>query len=85
MPDITPHHPKRSLPDDSGFTPNPRSAYVELGLTSCFSFLRGASEACDLVQTAWEAGYDALGVADHNTLAGVVRFYVEAERRISAR
>ena len=80
MPDITPHHPKRSLPDDSGFTPNPRSAYVELGLTSCFSFLRGASEACDLVQTAWEAGYDALGVADHNTLAGVVRFYVEAEK-----
>ncbi|AUJ63740.1 error-prone DNA polymerase [Aestuarium zhoushanense] len=80
MPDITPHHPKRSLPDDSDFTPNPRSAYVELGLTSCFSFLRGASEACDLVQTAWEAGYDALGVADHNTLAGVVRFYVEAEK-----
>jgi error-prone DNA polymerase len=51
------------------------SAYVELGVTSPFSFLRGASDAIELVLTALEAGYDAIGIADRNTLAGVVRMH----------
>ena len=51
------------------------SPYVELGVSSPFSFLRGASDAIELVQTALALGYDAIGIADRNTLAGVVRMH----------
>ncbi|MEA3079667.1 MAG: error-prone polymerase, partial [Sphingomonadales bacterium] len=51
------------------------SAYVELGVTSPFSFLRGASDAIELALTALSQGYDAIGIADRNTLAGVVRMH----------
>ncbi|MDZ4139801.1 MAG: error-prone DNA polymerase, partial [Erythrobacter sp.] len=56
-----------------------RSDFVELGLVSCFSFLRGASDAADLVQAAHAHGYDAIGLADANSLAGVVRLHTEAK------
>ena len=46
---------------------------------SCFSFLRGASDPVDLITTACALGYDAVGIADVNSLAGVVRFHVEAQ------
>ncbi|MEM7543990.1 MAG: error-prone DNA polymerase [Pseudomonadota bacterium] len=77
MPDMDNHRPRRTLTDD-GFSPNPRAAFVELGVTSCFSFLRGASDAVDLVATAWAQGHDAIGIADLNTMAGVVRLHAEA-------
>ncbi len=65
--------------DVSGvFAQNPRAAFVELGVTSPFSFLRGASEAVDLVAAASALGYDALGIADLNTMAGVVRLHSAA-------
>ena len=70
--------PRRRLTGD--FPPNPRAEYVELGVASPFSFLRGASEAPDLVQTAHSHGYDALGIADLNTMAGVVRLHAEARK-----
>ena len=35
----------------------PRAPFVELGLVSCFSFLRGASDAVDLMLTARALGY----------------------------
>lgn len=73
-------HDRRSLAkEEEGFTPNPPSPYVEFGLASCFSFLRAASDACDLTATANALGYDALGIADRNTLAGVVRLHTEAQ------
>src|SRR4051794_10359461 len=53
-------------------TPSP---FVELGVSSPFSFLRGASDAIELVQTALLLGFDAIGIADRNTLAGVVRMH----------
>ncbi|MEQ8771716.1 MAG: PHP domain-containing protein, partial [Erythrobacter sp.] len=56
----------------------PRAPFVELGLVSCFSFLRGASDAVDLVLTARAQGYDAIGIADANSFAGVVRIHTEA-------
>ncbi|MBH9536399.1 error-prone DNA polymerase [Novosphingopyxis sp. YJ-S2-01] len=59
------------------FQPNPRAPFVELGLMSPFSFLRGASDAVDMAVRALELGYDALGIADINTMAGVVRHHVE--------
>src|SRR3982751_5624274 len=51
------------------------SFYVELGVSSPFSFLRGASDAIELVLAALELGMDSLGIADRNTLAGVVRMH----------
>ncbi len=59
--------------------PPPRAEFVELGLTTCFSFLRGASDAVDLVTQAYALGYDAIGIADANSLAGVVRLHGEAQ------
>ncbi|MFP5329804.1 MAG: error-prone DNA polymerase [Alphaproteobacteria bacterium] len=55
------------------------SPYVELGVTSPFSFLRGASDAIELVLRALELGMDAIGIADRNTLAGVVRLHSAAK------
>jgi len=55
--------------------PVERSPYVELGVTSPFSFLRGASDAIELVLRALELGMDSIGIADRNTLAGVVRMH----------
>jgi len=62
------------------YRPNPRADYVELGVTTPYSFLHGASEAHELAATAHGLGYDALGVADLNTLAGVVRLHAEAKK-----
>jgi error-prone DNA polymerase len=70
---------KRTLDiDPDGIAPPERAPFVELGLVSCFSFLRGASDAVDLVLAAHAAGYDALGIADVNSMAGVVRIHTEA-------
>ncbi|WP_349363059.1 MAG: error-prone DNA polymerase [Roseitalea porphyridii] len=69
---------KRTLGEDGTFAPNAPAPFVELGVTSNFSFLRGASDAVDLVLTAHALGYDALGIADRNTMAGVVRLHGEA-------
>jgi error-prone DNA polymerase len=55
--------------------PVERSPFVELGLASPFSFLRGASDAIELTVRALELGMDCLGIADRNTLAGVVRMH----------
>ncbi|MGB5559512.1 MAG: PHP domain-containing protein, partial [Paracoccaceae bacterium] len=79
MPENDNRRPRRSLPDE-GFTPSPRAPFVELGVTSCFSFLRGASDAVDLAATAWAQGYDAIGIADLNTMAGAVRLHAEARK-----
>ncbi|HEY6661410.1 MAG TPA: error-prone DNA polymerase [Sphingomicrobium sp.] len=49
--------------------------YVELGVTSPFSFLRGASDAIELTLRALELAMDSIGIADRNTLAGVVRMH----------
>ncbi len=55
--------------------PTTPSPYVELGVTSPFSFLRGASDANELATTALLLSYDAIGITDRNTLAGVVRMH----------
>src|SRR3990170_5348645 len=55
------------------------ASYVELGVTTPFSFLRGASDAIELVLRALELGMDAIGIADRNTLAGVVRMHSAAK------
>jgi error-prone DNA polymerase len=47
--------------------------YVELQVTSHFSFLRGASAPEDLFAAAALQGHSALGLADLGTVAGLVR------------
>ncbi len=80
MPETDHQKPRRTGPEDAPRAPNPRAEFVELGLATCFSFLRGASDAVDLVAAAHAAGYDAIGCADLNSLAGVVRLHVEARK-----
>ena len=53
--------------------------YAELAVTTNFSFLRGASHAEELVRQAKTLGAAAIGVADRNTLAGVVRAHIAAK------
>jgi len=57
----------------SNAAPNALPAYAELAATSNFSFLRGASHPRDLVLAAIMQGHCGLGLADRNTVAGVVR------------
>jgi error-prone DNA polymerase len=55
----------------------PIPGYAEIGITTNFSFLRGGSDPRAYVRQASELGLPAIGIADHNTLAGVVRAYKE--------
>ena len=61
--------------EDMPPVPATRASFVELGVTSPFSFLRGASDAIELVLAALGLGMDSIGIADRNTLAGVVRMH----------
>ncbi|MFT5784927.1 MAG: error-prone DNA polymerase [Ascidiaceihabitans sp.] len=79
MPEKDHEHPRRTL-EEGGFSSNPKAAFAELGVTTCFSFLHGASDAVDLARTASELGHDTLCVADLNTMAGVVRIHSEARK-----
>ncbi len=54
------------------------SAYAELAVTTNFSFLRGASHPDEMVATAAALNLFAIGIADRNSFAGVVRAYDEA-------
>src|ERR1700741_5167022 len=55
------------------------TAYAEIGITTNFSFLRGGSDPRAYVHQASILGIPAIGIADHNTLAGVVRAYKELD------
>jgi error-prone DNA polymerase len=53
--------------------------FAELVAATNFSFLRGASHGPEIVARAAELGLSAIGIADRNTLAGVVRAHVAAK------
>ncbi len=53
--------------------------YAEIGITTNFSFLRGGSDPRAYVHQASDLRLPAIGIADHNTLAGVVRAYKELD------
>ena len=55
--------------------------YVELQVTSNFSFLEGASHPHELVIAARALGHEAIAITDRNSLAGVVRAHEEAKRQ----
>ena len=50
--------------------------FAELAAMTNFSFLRGASHPEEMVKRAAELGLAGIGIADRNTLAGVVRAHV---------
>lgn len=54
-------------------------SYVELQVTSNFSFLRGASHPEELVEQALLYGYKKIAITDRNTLAGIVRAHAAAK------
>ena len=56
-------------------------AFCELGIRSNFSFLEGAAKPEELVETAGEIGLSGIGIADRNTVAGVVRAYSMARTK----
>ena len=60
------------------------TAYAELAVTTNFSFLRGASHPQEMVAMADALGHAAVGIADRNSFAGVVRAYGEWQKRNTA-
>ena len=68
-------------PDDATGAEPPRKphAYAELAITTNFSFLRGASHPHEFVRQAIALGLTGVGIADRNSVAGVVRAYHELE------
>jgi error-prone DNA polymerase len=75
MPEFTGYARRKLVRAHGPIEDIPPAPFVELGVTTPFSFLRGASDAIELTLTALEMGMDALGVADRDTLAGVVRMH----------
>jgi len=55
------------------------TAYVELQVTSNFTFLHGGSHPDELAIAAAALGHPAIAVTDRNTLAGVVRAHSAAK------
>ncbi len=55
---------------------NNSTGFAELAVTTNFSFLTGASHPEEMVAQAAALGLAGIGIADRNTLAGVVRAHV---------
>ncbi len=58
---------------------NAEPAFAEIGCRSNFSFLEGASHPEELVTAAVQLGLAGFGLADRNTVAGVVRAHQAAK------
>ena len=54
----------------------PMTGFAELVAATNYSFLRGASHPSDMVGQAIELGHAGIGIADRNTVAGVVRAWM---------
>ncbi|MCL7987473.1 error-prone DNA polymerase [Sphingobacterium sp. lm-10] len=54
--------------------------YIELQITTNFSFLQGASHPEEYFSEAGKLGYHTLAVTDRNSLAGIVRAHVAAKK-----
>ncbi|MGC6401329.1 error-prone DNA polymerase [Sphingomonas sp. FW199] len=58
----------------------PPAPFAELVTATHFSFLRGASNPADLILRAVDLGLAGIGIADRNTVAGVVRAWSALKR-----
>jgi error-prone DNA polymerase len=61
-----------------------QTRFAELAAMTNFSFLRGASHPEEMVARAAELELTGIGIADRNTLAGVVRAHVFARENAAA-
>ncbi len=59
----------------------PPPFYAELACTTAYSFLHGASSPGEMVRRAIELGHRGIGIADRNTVSGVVRAMIEIDRK----
>ena len=55
--------------------------YIELQVTTNYSFLRGASHPHEFATQAKNLGYEVLAISDRNTLAGAVRMHVACKQQ----
>ena len=69
----------RGSPDGAA-APLPATPYAELAATTNFSFLRGASHPEELARQAAALGLTGIGIADRNSVAGVVQAYAAVEQ-----
>ena len=53
--------------------PDPEPGFAELVAATNYSFLRGASHPAEMVARALDIGLTGIGIADRNSVAGVVR------------
>jgi error-prone DNA polymerase len=74
MTNVLPFRPREMDPRPAS---RPRR-YAELAATTNFSFLEGASHPGEMVLEAHNLGLHAIGIADRNTVAGVVRGWIAA-------
>ncbi|MGB1869663.1 MAG: PHP domain-containing protein, partial [Candidatus Puniceispirillaceae bacterium] len=58
--------------------PAPVIQHAALGCYSNFSFLTGAAHPAEMVETAATLGWQAIGLADINSYAGIVRAHIAA-------
>ena len=68
-----PDNPPPTLPPGPVGRDRTEAGYAELAVTTNFSFLRGASHPGDVVHRALALGHTGIGIADRNSVAGVVR------------
>ncbi|NRD89907.1 hypothetical protein C8024_11250 [Sphingopyxis sp. BSNA05] len=54
--------------------------FAELAASTHYSFLRGASSPADMVIQAMSLGMTGIGIADRNSVAGVVRAHAALRR-----
>ena len=74
MSEILPFRPAADGPPHEGAEQSP--VFAELVAATNYSFLRGASHPSDMVARAIALGMTGIGIADRNTVAGVVRAHV---------
>jgi error-prone DNA polymerase len=78
-------HPLHAPRAGGEAAPPPRAPsgvrFVELAVTSNYTFLTGASHPEEFVHRAADLGHHAAAISDTNTLAGVVRAHVAAKER----
>src|SRR5258707_15451991 len=72
-------HTFPTVPERRRDEPPKAPTYAELAVTTNFSFLRSGSHPEEFVARARELGLAGLGIADRNSVAGVVRAYSAAK------
>src|SRR5712671_2729796 len=54
--------------------------YIELQITTNFTFLRGASHPDELVELAAALGYKEIAITDRNSFTGIIRAHAAAKK-----